>query len=149
MSTRSTISMQLENGTVKTIYCHSDGYLSHNGQLLLDYYNTPEKVAELLDLGDLSVLDKNINPSPEKSEPRHDWRSKEPVYHSFDTPQKDTVIAYGRDRKETGTDAHIYPSFNNVTQKQGYDYLFTGGKWFVEMHGAKLQELTPALITED
>ena len=49
---------------VRKIYCHFDGYLTHNGALLLDHYNSPEKVKELIDVGDISVLAKNLNPDP-------------------------------------------------------------------------------------
>ena len=46
MATRSTISLQLDNDEYKTIYCHHDGYLTHNGAMLLDHYDTKEKSRE-------------------------------------------------------------------------------------------------------
>jgi len=56
MSTNSAISMKLDNGQLKAVYCHWDGYPSHNGMLLKRYYNTKEKVEELLTFGDISSL---------------------------------------------------------------------------------------------
>ncbi len=56
MSTRSFIAKQIEKDAYLTVYCHNDGYLTYNGALLLDCYNTPEQVDELLKLGDLSYL---------------------------------------------------------------------------------------------
>lgn len=56
MSTRSLIAIKQTDGTVKSIYCHWDGYVSHNGRLLIEHYATPEAVEELLALGPLSAL---------------------------------------------------------------------------------------------
>ena len=53
MSTRSYICMEVGDDQYKTIYCHSDGYLSHNGALLLKYYSDRETVERLLERGGL------------------------------------------------------------------------------------------------
>lgn len=42
MSTHSYIGVIEEDGTLKYVYCHSDGYPSYLGRMLLTYYNTPE-----------------------------------------------------------------------------------------------------------
>ena len=55
MATRSLIGIKLDN-IVKTIYCHWDGYPDHNGKLLVENYNTPAAIFDLLELGDLSIL---------------------------------------------------------------------------------------------
>lgn len=39
MSTRSHIGLLLEDGRIESIYCHNDGYLSHNGHILDSFYN--------------------------------------------------------------------------------------------------------------
>ena len=65
MSTRSLICKELPSGKFRTIYCHYDGYLEHNGEILCDVYDTPEKVDKLLDLGDLSQLDIRTEPIKE------------------------------------------------------------------------------------
>ena len=56
MATRSLIGIKLEDNIVKTIYCHWDGYPEHNGKLLIDHYNSPAAITELMELGDLSSL---------------------------------------------------------------------------------------------
>jgi len=58
MATRSTIAIQYEDGTIESVYCHNDGYLSGVGETLLENYTTPEKVEEILALGDHSSLGK-------------------------------------------------------------------------------------------
>lgn len=60
MSTRSFIGIKENNGTIKAIYCHNDGYLSYVGAILNSYYADRESVERLMDLGDLSVL--GVNP---------------------------------------------------------------------------------------
>ena len=68
MSTRSTIAIRRTDGSVKKIYCHSDGYIQWNGSILQKYYSTADKVENLLALGNLSTLGPQIKPD----DPR-DW----------------------------------------------------------------------------
>ena len=56
MSTRSRIGLQLTDGSVISIYCHFDGYSEFNGVKLVEHFNSYEKAAELIDLGDISCL---------------------------------------------------------------------------------------------
>lgn len=124
MSTRSFIAKQIGDDEYLTIYCHSDGYLSYNGAMLIDHYNTEEKVDELLKLGDLSCLCQKLNPDPTKP-------------HSFDygERQKDVTVAYGRDRGETNIEARTY-SMAKLDDPQNwteYVYIFNkddGWKYF-------------------
>ena len=60
MSTNSTITIKHSETDYESVYCHWDGYLEWNGQLLYAFYNTAEKVQELIDHGDLSSLGMNI-----------------------------------------------------------------------------------------
>ena len=48
MSTRSLIGIQREKDKFEVIYCHSDGYPTYNGAMLLDHYSDKEKVEKLL-----------------------------------------------------------------------------------------------------
>ena len=61
MGTRSTIAMEYADGTVGQVYCHWDGYLSNNGEILRTSYTDPFKVRELLDGGDMSSLDSEVD----------------------------------------------------------------------------------------
>ena len=56
MSTRSRIAIENQNGSVTSIYCHFDGYISGVGKLLKEYYTTQAKVEALIELGDISAL---------------------------------------------------------------------------------------------
>ena len=60
MSTRSSISVEISEGQSLCVYCHWDGYPSHNGRILLNHYNTQELAEALVRIGDISVLDASI-----------------------------------------------------------------------------------------
>lgn len=47
MSTNCLIAKQVSIDSYLTIYCHSDGYPSYTGNMLLEYYNTTERVNDL------------------------------------------------------------------------------------------------------
>jgi hypothetical protein len=54
MSTRSRIGIELSDGSILNCYHHWDGYPEWLGRILKTHYNTREKVAELIDGGDMS-----------------------------------------------------------------------------------------------
>lgn len=89
MSTRSNIAIKRKNGTIDSIYCHSDGYYEYNGALLNYFYRDSKKVNNLIDLGDISCLGRKVNP-------------EEGLPHSFDYDkrQEGVTVAYHRDRGE-------------------------------------------------
>ena len=111
MATRSRIGIELEDGTIKSIYCHWDGYISNNGKLLLNHYTDREKVTQLIELGDISNLAPEVNPS-------------EP--HTFNKPQDGVTVAYHRDREEKLSPART-DSIRGQFIARGYEeygYLF-------------------------
>ena len=60
MGTRSRIGIQLKDNSVLSVYCHWDGYPSFNGRVLNEFYSTPEKVADLINGGNISSLHTNV-----------------------------------------------------------------------------------------
>jgi len=54
MATRSRIGLELSDGSILSAYHHWDGYPEWLGRILNTHYNTREKVAELIDGGDMS-----------------------------------------------------------------------------------------------
>lgn len=131
MGTRSTITARTDDGKVRSIYCHWDGYLAHNGKLLIEHYQTDAAIAALMVLGDLSSLDASpFEPPPE---------------HNFDNSLDGYCSAYGRDRGEKGTEAAEYVSLDEAKadvagsgadRKEEYQYLWDGIEWWVSSpHG--------------
>ena len=59
MGTRSRIGIELSDNSIMSVYCHWDGYPSYNGRILREHYTTVEKVRELIDGGNISVLHTN------------------------------------------------------------------------------------------
>ena len=56
MGTRSRIGYELPDHSVVSVYCHWDGYLEHNGRILVQEYLDRNKVQELIDGGAISSL---------------------------------------------------------------------------------------------
>jgi len=54
MATRSRIGLELSDGSILSVYHHWDSYTSWLGRILKTHYNTKDKVAELIDGGDMS-----------------------------------------------------------------------------------------------
>jgi len=121
MATRSNIGMMLPDGQMKFVYCHYDGYTQGVGATLLESYNTPELVSELLSFGDMSFLASEIHPSSDT--------------HSFDTPERNVTVFYNRDRGESDNDARfatIEEWHKEYSSCIDYLYLFSAGRWFVK-----------------
>jgi hypothetical protein len=100
MSTRSTISIKTPEGKIRSIYCHWDGYLKHNGELLKTHYNNESAASNLIELGGISSLASTL----------------------------ETTVAYHRDRKEP-LNITVVDDIKDI-DSQDYNYLFMGGKWF-------------------
>lgn len=56
MATRGRIGIQLTDGSILSIYNHFDSYEEFLGVKLVENFNSYEKAAELIDLGDISCL---------------------------------------------------------------------------------------------
>lgn len=164
MSTRSTIAIIKEDGSVKSIYCHWDGYIKKGvGETLVKHYNTDKRTDGLIALGSLSSLYKNPNPLPEVPEAHFRGEGKPRILtakeHTFDDPQADVTVAYHRDR---GEDLEI-STFENLKSYeksgyfQGYDYLRKDSNWYIrkctykddKFVKAEWIELTKKAVKED
>ena len=134
MATRSTIAVEHADGTVSQVYCHWDGYLSHNGQILVDHYDTQEKAEQLVSFGSMSSLRPKCIPDPANT-------------HSSINPQDDVTTYYGRDNGEPFVVPSLYPTVDNYKrnlQCEEYDYFFTEGQWEVS-NGRGYELVTQAL----
>lgn len=138
MSTRSRIGILNPNGTVTSIYCHSDGYLSGVEACLLDFYKTEEKVRALTDLGDISSLGNEIGE-------KHDFQG---------STHDDWCRAYGRDRGEKNTELRVDDNVQElVKHSEEFTYVFNPVlcQWFYTNgnHEAPLPRLTTAAILQE
>ena len=79
MSTRSEIGVQLQDNSVISIYCHSDGYLAHNGRLLNNYYKTEYLAIDLIQHNDCSFLGQTT----QDSRFYNTWRNENTKFKKF------------------------------------------------------------------
>ncbi len=56
MATRARLGLKLEDGSILSVYHHWDGYPEWLGVTLKERYNTKEKIAELIDGGNMSSV---------------------------------------------------------------------------------------------
>ena len=104
MATRSRIALQLTDDSFLSVYHHWDGYPQWLGVTLNKKFNTREKVAELLDGGDVSSCDSDT-----------DWDLKDCESH----------VQYYNDRGEK-TEPRLDLSFEDyVERNEEYAYVYT------------------------
>jgi len=112
MSTRSAIGYMTPTGSVRTVYCHFDGYIIDGvGEMLATEYQAAYRVAQLVEMGDISSLGR--------------------------TPF--TTTFYGRDRKETEIETQEYSSVQAFVDNYGddFEYIYMYGRdgWLVKTEG--------------
>ena len=104
MATRSRIGLQLADGNILSVYHHWDGYPQWLGITLNEKFNTREKVAELIDGGDISCCDSDS-----------DWNLNKVENH----------VQYYNDRGEN-TEPRLDANFDDyVRDGEEYAYVFT------------------------
>lgn len=136
MSTSCSIGMTLPNGTIEYIRCNWDGMPDVTGKLLFEHYSDPDKVQALLNLGDLSYLEKEVEPP-------------KGCAHTFEHPAPDTTVAYVRDRGETEAMNKARVAINEATFRDQtigegacHAYLFMpkDGTWFCREYDGNLRK---------
>ena len=151
MGTRSTIALEYADGTVEQVYCHWDGYLEHNGQILLKHYSNPFILRDLIDLGDVSSLKPTIGTKHAFS--HFELRAEEVAEYKVLTENMTTF--YGRDRGEDGTSAKKFKDYEDYVanhQYEEYDYILRNDNgvavWFVCDHDGAYVTLESAIMDE-
>ena len=133
MATRSTIAIENLDGTVDMIYCHWDGYLSHNGLILAKHWQDPDKLQQMIQRGDMSILGTEVGSQ-----------------HDFDNRNDGECTFYGRDRGETGVDARHFAGFEDYEanhQYEEYEYILRSTRqWYVCEHGNGYEPLEDAVF---
>lgn len=126
MGTRSQIGIMNEDGSITTVYCHWDGYLSHNGKILLENYDTREKVLKLIEKGDMSVL-------AETAEDTHYYFKVDGNYYDVAPVTYEDIDSYLTAQAESWCE---------------YFYLFNDGQWkyLTYPHRENWQDLTQEAV---
>lgn len=136
MGTRSRIGV-MHGDKCKSIYCHWDGCLDHNGRLLQEHYDS-SKANHLVALGDLSSLGRNIGQAHpfshyeiNKDDP--DFLKLIALYEQAEAEGWCTF--YNRDRGEKDVDfevSHNFDEFLELCDGTGaeYFYIMQDGEWY-------------------
>ena len=150
MATRSTIALEFADGTVEQVYCHWDGYLAHNGHILQNHYSNPFILRDLIDLGGLSSLRRDIG--------------EKHAFSQFDLPKEEVeafvkrtenmCTFYARDRGEKLV-VHKFADFEDYLAHHAYEeyeYILRNDNgvavWFVDCGATGYVTLETALINE-
>ena len=120
MATRSRIGIELKDGSILSVYHHWDGYPEWLGRILTTHYNTKDKVAELIDGGDMSTC----------------WNdNNEPEYYT----------ARGEEYQPPRYDADLCEYLDKNNSGEEYAYVFRSGNWVCyNMH--EFDEQLPEVI---
>ena len=109
--TRWLVGIEQPNGKITSTYGHYDGYPEWAGKHLKKFYNNPMKAKELLKLGraGISTIGKKMKGSKD---------------HSFEKPDKDVTVFYGRDRGEKGNMTSNWGNRDKVKFDSGEEYAY-------------------------
>ena len=116
MGTRSRIGIQLKDDSILSVYCHYDGYPAFNGRVLREFYNTKEKVSQLINGGDMSCTWTNAgwnNETLPEMGPLHYTMRGESIENNAPELSKD----HGEYLKMS------------ANADEEYSYLFADGEW--------------------
>jgi len=116
MGTRSRIGIQLKDDSILSVYCHYDGYPSFNGRVLREFYNTKEKVSQLINGGNMSCTWTNAgwnNETLPEMGPLHYTMRGESI--------EDNAPELSKDHGE-------YLKMSADSDEE-YSYLFADGEW--------------------
>ena len=109
--TRWLVGIEEPSGKITSTYGHYDGYPEWAGKHLKKYYRNPAVVKQLLKLGraGISTIGKKIKGSKD---------------HSFEKPEKDVTVFYGRDRGEKGSMTSKWVNRDKVKFDSGEEYAY-------------------------
>jgi hypothetical protein len=128
MGTHSRIGV-MHGDKVKSVYCHWDGYLEHNGQVLEQYYDSA-RANHLVALGDMSTLRPQIGEKHAFSQ--FDLPAEE--VEAYKELTRDWCTFYGRDRGEVSSwkVANTFEEFLEQADGCGaeYYYIMKDGVWY-------------------
>jgi hypothetical protein len=129
MGTRSRIGV-MHGDKIKSVYCHWDGYLEHNGAILQEHYDST-KANNLVALGDLSSLRANIGVQHAFSK----LDIPEDQAAAFEVEHGESCTFYGRDRGEENTSWQVAHTFEEFLKQVDnccaeYYYIMKDGIWY-------------------
>ena len=141
MGTRSRIGV-MHGDKCKSVYCHWDGYLDHNGRILQEFYDSA-RANQLVAMGDISSLGAKIGDAHpfSKFEINNESPDFAKLMATHEQAEKEGwTTFYGRDRGETGVDFKVAQDFKEfLAQVENcgaeYYYIMKDGVWYTGCPG--------------
>tara|TARA_Y100000356_G_scaffold106071_1_gene91919 strand:+ start:143 stop:544 length:402 start_codon:yes stop_codon:yes gene_type:complete len=131
MATRARIGLRLAEDAILSVYHHWDGYPTWLGVHLRQNYRTKDKIAELLDGGDISCIDSDT-----------DWNLEKVENH----------VQYYNDRGENTEPRLDLNDDDFFDNNEEYAYIFDDGEWLCyDLHGdePQLVDIPLAVLTQE
>ena len=133
MGTRSRIGV-MHGDKCKSVYCHWDGYLSHNGVILQEHYDS-SKANHLVALGNISSLGKVIGEKHPFSPHELPEEMRNMTHGEFEAKFGNMTTFYARDRGEKDVDFQVSQSFDEFLELVDgtgaeYFYIMRDGIWY-------------------
>ena len=127
MSTRAQIGYMSDDGKVRAIYNHADGYVMGLGRMLVENYNSHILANALIDMGNVLGVEKLLNPPSNRA-------------HGYEPARwhKDTCVFFHRDRRDAWDD-NKPERYKTIEAWEAYaseaweDYMYCWmfGAWYV------------------
>ena len=130
MATRSRIGLRLADDSILSVYHHWDGYPQWLGVTHNKKFNTRDKVAELIDGGDISCCDSDT-----------DWNLEKVENH----------VQYYNDRGEKTEPRLDLNDGDYFVNNEEYAYIFDDGEWLCyDLHAdePQLVDIPLAILTK-
>ena len=130
MATHSRIALQLTEDSFLSVYHHWDGYPQWLGVTLNKKFNTRDKVAELIDGGDISCCDSDT-----------DWNLEKVENH----------VQYYNDRGEKTEPRLDLNDGDFFVNNEEYAYIFDDGEWLcydLDADEPQLVDIPLAILTK-
>ena len=141
MGTRSRIGV-MHGDVCKSVYCHWDGYLDHNGRILQEHYDSA-RANHLVALGDISSLGTNIGDAHPFS--KFEISNESPDFAKLMATHEQAeaegwTTFYGRDRGEQNVEFKSDLTFEDfLARAEGcgaeYYYIMKDGVWYTGCPG--------------
>ena len=126
MGTRSNIAYKKEDDSIVSSYCHYDGYVEHNGVMLLKHYNGEKQARELVDNGYMSSLGsttEEINGGRANQDEPQQYRNEYNFINDSDTVFIEFIYLFAEGHWQVSRSMSI-PTPDGYSQTQFYHSSF-------------------------
>lgn len=119
MATNARIGLKISSSKMISIYLHWAGSPGSVGIKLLKYFNSEQKVKELITMGNASIIGNTIGSKVN--------------FDNFKVNENSQCLFYARDRGEINQEAETHEIGDNRYNYE-FSYMFKCGAWYVRIN---------------